>query len=87
MTQPTSNYPGGVYIPPEQIYSEVRATRDAVAQLSSDLQGLRRDLEAVSPLETRVRSLETRIASYMQPVGAAGGLAGIGTLLWSLLNK
>jgi hypothetical protein len=81
LTVPVTVPPGWVGIPPEQVYSELRANTTAVLSLQSEVSGLRDDLKALTDLDNRVKALELRLAGWLLPVGGLGGLIGLGNTI------
>lgn len=77
---------GWAGISPNQIYAELQQNTLAVQQLAGQLAAFREDLGALSPLESRVRGLETRLAGWLAPTGAAGGLVGLLTAAYQLVT-
>lgn len=67
--------PGYVLISPEQSYAQLQTIANDVASIKSSL-------SVLADLATRLTTLENRIAGYMVPLGAGGGIIGVIASVW-----
>ena len=83
MTTPVSNTPtappGYVLISTEQIYVQLQG-------IAADVAAIKTNVSALASLGERVSALENRIAGYMVPLAAGGGVIGALTTLWQSLH-
>lgn len=76
--------PGDVVITTKEMFDEVRATHDAVKELSGDVSALRNDFKGSQKdqaqknvdFETRIRSIERRVYLALGAGGVLGAAAG-----------
>lgn len=72
----------GVYIPPAQMYQELRSLSDGVTRVETKLDGIAQGLtdlgKDVSDHETRLRTLE-RARWPLPTIGVLAGVAGAAT--------
>ncbi|PKT71876.1 hypothetical protein CW362_16585 [Streptomyces populi] len=80
----------GVYIPPAQMYQELRSLSDGLVRVETKLDGIGQGLtelgKDVADHETRIRTLEK--ARWPLPtIGALAGVAGAATGVVALLAR
>lgn len=90
------NSAGGVYIPPDEMYREIRGTREDVQGLRGDVQSLRSGLEPVPSLVRRVDDHEGRLkalesgpggrAGVVPVTSAAALVTAVGTAVWQMMT-
>ncbi len=80
----------GVYIPPAQMYQELRSLSDGLTRVETKLDGIGQGLtdlgKDVADHETRLRTLE-RGRWPLPTVAALSGAVGAGTGLFALLTR
>lgn len=80
----------GVYIPPAQMYQELRSLSDSLVRVETKLDGIAQGLtevgKDVADHETRIRALE-RGRWPLPALAAVCGVAGAATGLVSLLSR
>lgn len=82
MTAPPSIPDGSVIITPNQVYDEVRATREAVGELTRKLDGIPGQ---VADHEKRLRALEERRIPHSSVTIGAGVLSSLALIITAVL--
>lgn len=80
----------GVYIPPAQMYQELRSLSDGLTRVETKLDGIAQGLtevgKDVTDHEMRLRTLE-RSRWPLPSIGALCGVAGLGMALWQAAGR
>ncbi|MGA4900256.1 hypothetical protein ACPCAJ_20980 [Streptomyces griseoincarnatus] len=80
----------GVYIPPAQMYQELRSLSDGVTRVETKLDGIAQGLtdlgKDVADHETRLRTLE-RARWPLPTIGVLAGVAGAATGAMALFTR